>query len=83
MGLWEETEGGREITDIRTGEVGGDLGSGGITLTTCTGLNTLRDTRRKVVHAINYWSSHSLCTTSSSLNQLQSLLNNVSFLEEC
>lgn len=34
-------------------------------------------------HTHYYWSSHSLCTTSSGLNQLQSLFNNVSFFEEC
>ena len=40
----EVVEGGREMTETRTG----DEGSGGITLTTFTGLSTL-DNRREVI----------------------------------
>lgn len=45
-GLWWVAEGGKEMTDTRTGEVG-DLASGGITFTTCTGLSTLENTGRR------------------------------------
>lgn len=52
MGPEGEDDGGSEITDTRTGEVGGDLGSGGITLTTCTGLSTLRDKESGHTHPL-------------------------------